>query len=180
MESPKHNYRVLFEALGAIGVALTALVVGFTIASGQWEANVNLLERSNNNLQIKLDKSVEQITNLKIQLSRALFENTGTSFEPMGYQSAPKDKQGSPIEVTVSEADTASLFDNKLFITVVTTNYSGSPPRYSVIGKIAASSKDTIEIESQEPGYSVVYEDYEIRILSAGTLSATFLVQKLK
>ena len=62
MEERKQGYRVLFEVLGAICVALTAFIVGYSVSSGQWEANISALGRNNGELQRKLDTWNEQIS----------------------------------------------------------------------------------------------------------------------
>ena len=192
MENGNRGYRVLFEALGAIGVALTALLVGYTISSGQWEANLKSLESKNTVLEEKLEAANASITDLKIQLSKALFENTDSKPQGMSVDVQEMDlsvetptpsvetSRIEPIEVVVSEGSSANLFDGGLFVSVVATAYEGDPMRHNVTVKIGAPGQEGLEIDRKDVGYSVIYQGYEVRILAVGTLSATFLVRNIE
>lgn len=183
-ENKSRDYRVFIEVFGAIGIALGALITGYTISNGQWDATISRLEAENKSLQKTVDQERARISSLKVELAQNVSAEGGANPETTkSVGRLENDKQEAEdsrfAEVNISQGDSASLFGGDLYVSVVATDYGGDPLRHTVFGRIGAPGRESKDFANEEPGYSTSYNGYEVRILSAGTLSAKFLVQKL-
>lgn len=182
-ENKSRDCRVFIEVFGAIGIALGALVTGYTISNGQWDATISRIEAENESLQKTVDQERVRISSLKVELAqnvsaeRAANPETTKSVGPSESDNQEA-KDNKFAEVNISQGDSARLFGGDLYVSVVATDFGGEPLRHTVFGRIGAPGLESKGFANEEPGYSTSYNGYEVRILSAGTLSAKFLVQK--
>ncbi len=84
--------------------------------------------------------------------------------------------------VTVHSGNTEKVFGGELFISLVGTSFEGTPLRDKVVASVSAPGFPSVSIDKQDVGYTTIYSakaKFEIRITSASTFTADFLVTRL-
>jgi hypothetical protein len=82
-------------------------------------------------------------------------------------------------ELQVRAGATVRAFDGEITISLIGTEYEGTPLRYKVIATLGSPGKESKTLSMVDVGFSVGYGPYEVRVLSSGSSTATFLVTKL-
>ena len=82
-------------------------------------------------------------------------------------------------ELQVRAGATVRAFDGDIAISLIGTEYEGTPLRHKVIASLGGAGKESKSLSMVDVGFATVYAGYEVLVLSSGTGTATFLVTKL-
>lgn len=81
----------------------------------------------------------------------------------------------------LSEGQTAQPFDGEVLVTLHGIKFEGDPLRHRVYGSVGKTGRSNKDFGGSgvDPGFSIVYEGFEIRILSVDTFVAEVKVTRL-
>jgi hypothetical protein len=158
---------------------------GYYVGTAKHEGEVNLLRAQNVSYKEDLSLLREENKSLSIQVLTnsvpnkvALHENVvETENPPEAIGSAkPGDVNKGPHidEISLNVGSYAALLNENLLITLVGVEFVSNPFRHVVTANIGTPGKENLTIKAVDPGYRVVYEGYEVRVLSSSTGHARF------
>jgi hypothetical protein len=179
----------LGSIIGAATFGVAAVTLGYMIAQGHisyvkdrlvaLEQEVSLLKSENSTLKLEL-LSAKEVPASSGTTQRDPDLPAGVPNEPEPLRDEGENLNvHKPEQVTVDEGETANLFNGQLYISVTQTSFGGFPPRYRVYGFLGRPGKPNQELNGVDPGYITNFQGIEVRVLSARTFSAQFLVTKL-
>ena len=174
---------------GTLGVLLTGgafvvavFSVAFSIAKNQSSQLIQILERQiadlkdkNNDLERQRDRLSEELA-ITSAVDLTSSSITGTSDEVEKQTLAPDEVH---TEVKLSRGDSAELFQGKLILTLVGISFEGDPLRHRVTATVSSPGGQSTHLNKVDPGESIAYEGYEVRVLSSSTNVARFSIRKL-
>lgn len=188
-DPPKKRVGDYIRAVGAYSILLAFLAIGVTLASIFWSS-------ANANLQIDLRRTQEKLTQAEAELAAVKTEyaeyrtqsDAGAQGISEGTASGVLDVEGgepqeASVEVTVATEKTEAAFGGDLLISLVQTAFEGDPLRHKVIATVGSPGHPSAKIEREDVGYELMYDGkggrYSVRVTTATTFSATFLVTRL-
>ena len=157
---------------------VTALIgIGYAVGAGQSSNNVTYLE---NRLQ-SIERDYDRATDLNLRLKHELISATpGGNVSPHKLQpneSTVKANTGA-VTVTLSQGQTETIDSGSLFVSLHATSFEGSPLRNRVFGTIGSGTGETKPMNGLDPGAVIEVFGYRVRVLSTGTVTATFFVER--
>ncbi|RYG66010.1 hypothetical protein EON80_16265 [bacterium] len=81
-------------------------------------------------------------------------------------------------EGTVNVNDTKEFHDGQIYISLNSTGSKGDPPRYFATFTVGAAEGKTQRIKGEEAGFTMDFQDFNIRVISVGATEAHFVVRK--
>lgn len=78
--------------------------------------------------------------------------------------------------VVLQRGQTASLFEDKIIISLIGISFEGDPLRNRAFATVGSPGKKNASLESADVGHAVVFEGYEVRLVACDTFNAAFLV----
>lgn len=185
--------QIVGGGIGLIAAVATILGVGYAMGKDHNEALVSFLREKNQAFESTERNLRNEVESLKLDLKAA---RDGTSsaknvLAPARAQaeasstgalaSAPdaKVEYKNPFTLTLTRGNTAQVFDEKLFITLQGLSFEGSPLRHRVFAIVGKSGKPNKELAGVDPGFALIYEGFEIRVIETDTFFAKFLVTRL-
>ena len=83
------------------------------------------------------------------------------------------------LDFTLEQGMTKTLFQDVLYIGLIAISYSENPLRYKIWFNVSEKNKEPMSLEKLDVGAVTYYQNYEIRILSAGITWVKFRVSRL-
>jgi hypothetical protein len=192
--SPSKGVGDYIRAVGAYSILLGFLGLGATIASLIWSSAYAKLQVDLRHAQDEVVQANAELSAVKSEYAQyqAQAESSPQAAGPEANVDSPEvtgsEGTGSPMdkgamEVTVSTEGTKALFGGDLLISLVQTSFEGDPLRHKAIATVGSPGYPSAKIDRGDVGYELVYDGkggkYAVRLASASTFSATFLVTRL-
>lgn len=179
--------QILGGGLTLIATIATILGVGYAIGKDHNEALVDFLREKNQAFESSEKTLRAEVENLKVELKSARISTINLDADIYGKTVAEATANGTlnvnpkpySTPVTVPSERTVSLFDDQLLITVQGIRFEGSPLRHRVYATIGKPGKPNKELNGVDPGFVIVYEGFEVRIVETDTFYAKFAVMPL-
>lgn len=172
------------------GLAIVATIGGiwmwgYSVGSGNNTALVDLVKEDRDKLRSQVTELLKEAESLKIQLSANINNSQNTVINSSILSNEPvvdSDKKDNTLrfeERTIQTQNTEPFFDGHLEITLIATDFSGSPLRHKVFANVLIPGSEPFEIRDADPGSAFIVGDFQIVIVNTGGLSATFKVFKM-
>lgn len=197
----------LRELIVVAGLIVGPATLGYIIGAGKNDSFVENLKDDKQDLQTTVQALQEDITRLTTENSRFKVELAsgpgelqvaqveqsgtapgGTSIQPPSDNQPPSkgdasDELPPPVSpkviiATVPRSTTVTLFDGELHISLIGTDYTGTPLRSKAYFSIGSPGKATKTVESADVGFLEIYEGFEVRVTSVETFEFTVRAER--
>lgn len=188
----KQGIKNIISSLAIVATIGAIWMWGYSVGSGNNTALVDLVKEDRDKLKSQVTQLLKEAESLKIQLSANINNSQNTiinspilSNEPdidSDKKDSSSDKKDNILrfeERTIQIQNTKPFFDGNLEITLIATNFSGSPLRHKVFANVLIPGSKPFEIRDADPGSAFIVGDFQIVIVNTGGLSATFKVFKI-
>ena len=183
---------VEYATIGAAVLAL--LTLGYVIGKDTNDGLTNFLREKYQVAEKTESQMRAEISALKLELQSGRLPAQTTSQKSSAgagepTTSPPSSSTGSPIakskeedknpRVSLYQSQSADLFDGQLSISLVGVKFEGDPLRHRVIAIFGSPGKERKTVDTVDVGFSTQYNGFEIVVVSAGTMTATFRARRL-
>lgn len=173
-------------ALSAFAAAATIWMWGYSVGDGKGTSLVELVKEDRDRLRHEVGRLSSEAESLKIQLSASInspqnLAITSSVIESASPQSTEDFKnQILSEERSIRAQNTEVFFGGSIEITLIATDFSGSPLRHKVLANVLIPGSEPFEIRNADPGSAFKVGGFQVVVVNSGTLSATFKVFKLE
>lgn len=188
----KQGIKNIISSLAIVATIGGIWMWGYSVGSGNNTALVDLVKEDRDKLRSQVTQLLKEAESLKIQLSANINNSKNTVIDSPILSNEPdidSDKKDSSSdkkdnilrfeERTIQTQKTEPFFDGHLEITLIATDFSGSPLRHKVFANVLIPGSEPFEIRDADPGSAFIVGDFQIVIVNTGGLSATFKVFKM-
>ncbi|WP_440491500.1 hypothetical protein [Serratia nevei] len=178
----KQSITNITSGLGSFAVAAAIWMWGYSTGEGKSDAVVSLIKEDRDMLREKNKEYLENSESLRTQLLQASNRpsiNTGSidiNIEKNNVNS--EDHSNKSQQLTIDTQSTGVFFNGEIEITLIATNFTGTPLRHQVLANVLIPGAKPLEIRNADPGSAFIFKDYQIVITAAGTYTATFKIFK--
>ncbi len=173
---------VLFAAITAIAA------LGYAVGKDTNDSLLSYLREKNQEAEKTETRLRAEISSLKLELKSTMgsvVPELAVVGSAEGGVSAPapaspKEPAAVDIErIVLNTQSTASLFDGKVFVSLVGISFEGSPLRHKVMAALGSPGKQNMILDKVDVGYVATFEGYEVRVTASDTFTASFTITRL-
>ena len=195
-EKQRPSIREYIKAIAAFGILVTIFMAGFTISGNFWSS-------SNATLQSDFRRSNEALVQARAELEKVKLEysqfrdahqdkdaglvkqtpvsSTKTDDKQLG--ATPKNPSGRPSSqserLSLRAGDSTDAFGGDVIVSLIGIKFEGDPLRHKATFSIGSQGSPTTTYQKQDIGAVVKWKNFEIRLLSADTFDAKFLISRV-
>jgi hypothetical protein len=181
----------LITGVTLLGGAAAIYALGYSAGKDTNEGTVNFIREKYQTLEKSEARLQAENTALKLELQSSRTASASASDRsasasaldkamPSATLSVSPKPNGKVERVTLRSGQSGLLFGGALTISLVGVPFEGDPLRHKVIASIGSPGKENKTVEKADVGYATVYDGFEVRVLAAETLTATFQGTRLK
>jgi len=179
--------------LVVLAAAVTILGIGYTVGQGHSNGLIAFLKEVNSQQKNDIDTLTAQIAKLEREITIkpnelvALAQISSENISPITAEIEKTDVNGERLdalepnyyEITIQRENSARLYDGEIVISVAGIKFEKSPLRDTVYGSIGGLGLENMPLKGESPGFATVFNNFEVRVLSTSTFSATFGISRL-
>jgi hypothetical protein len=171
----------LVEIATIIGTIAACIVIGYSLGKDTNDGLLNFLREKN-----QTSEKTESLLRAELSSAQLELQKVKSLQTPPLQPSQSESSSSSPSEKKYSErfeilaGTTATAFGGDISISLVGINFGGNPLRHMATASIGAPGQKSKVLDQVDVGTSVIYNGFEIRVISTGTFGAIFLVARLK
>ena len=174
-----------------VGAVIACIAIGYSIGKDTNDGLVNFL-REKSQIAEKTETQLRgEISSLKLELQSSKEMATTSLNLPLsgkassiasatGVLASKPTSEINAESVEIRTGETARIFNGKISISLVGITFEGDPLRHRASLTIGAPGKPNKTIEKVDVGFAILYEGYEIRVLSSDTFTVNILSTRIK
>ncbi|WP_341923646.1 hypothetical protein [Stenotrophomonas geniculata] len=182
----KDFFIMVAKTITAISVVAVIWLWGYQVGGDKSAQLIEVLKEQRGGIDQENKRLSEENGELKVELQRRADSSVSggassslrSSEREISNSLAVAEDLPAPSPIEVDSRSTKILSDGKLMITLVGTEFTGSPLRYQAHFTLGSPSSENKTFKSIDPGSVTEYAGYQVRLLTVGPVSATFMITR--
>jgi len=191
------------KLIGAFSILITVFMAGFAISAGFWSSSNSALQNDLRRSRDETSQVRSELEQTKLEYSR--YRDSHPDESKTALQPTPPPRQENPPrgaatsvsspaserdagrslpatpvpaseKLAISEGNSATSHGGELIVSVVGIAFEGNPLRHRVTFAVGGPGSQTVTYPKQDIGAVVKWKKLEVRLLSATTFDATFMI----
>ena len=179
------------KAIAAFGILVTVFMAGFGVSGSIWGASNAGLQNDLRRARDELDKARGELEKIKLEYSQyrdshpaterasVVQPPQGTPAPHGGTALNPLPPQSGATQIALSAGQSESAESGEVVISVIGIGFEGDPLRNRVTFAVGGQGAPTTTYAKQDVGAVVKWGKFEVRLMSADTFEARFMVRRL-